>query len=296
MSLARLARTASASTLHVRSSKHVYSRVRSSTASSPSNTNTTATANAKRASSYLAPIALASLSLAVGYALGQHQSSSDSSCEHSQPRILPSGLPRTCCDEPTDENLTEDQRTLSQRLGQIVGSSNVLDGRKDTTNTSQFLKGARLGAGNALAIVTPRGLKECVECVQAIVDADCTILPQGANTGLTGGSVPRNSNDKRRPTVVISMKYLDTVFPIDNGDRVVCLAGVGLATLSNKVQKWFPNRESHSILGSTFLNPTTAAGVAFGSGGTQLRKGSAYTDRALYVCEKYARYRRNRGR
>ena len=45
----------------------------------------------------------------------------------------------------------------------------------------------------------------------------------------------------------------------------------------------FPDRESHSILGSTFLNPTTAAGVAFGSGGTQCRKGPAYTERALYI-------------
>jgi D-lactate dehydrogenase (quinone) len=43
------------------------------------------------------------------------------------------------------------------------------------------------------------------------------------------------------------------------------------------------NRESHSTLGSTFLNPTVAAGVAFGSGGTMCRKGPAYTERALYV-------------
>lgn len=45
----------------------------------------------------------------------------------------------------------------------------------------------------------------------------------------------------------------------------------------------FPDRESHSVLGSTFLNPTTAAGVALGSGGTQCRKGPAYTERALYL-------------
>ena len=41
--------------------------------------------------------------------------------------------------------------------------------------------------------------------------------------------------------------------------------------------------ESHSVLGSIFLNPTTAAGVAFGSGGTQLRKGPVYTERLLYA-------------
>lgn len=79
------------------------------------------------------------------------------------------------------------------------------------------------------------------------------------------------------------MKDLDTVFPIDDGERVVCLAGVGLATLQQFVQEQFPDRESHSILGSTFLNPTTAAGVAFGSGGTQMRKGPAFTERALYL-------------
>jgi D-lactate dehydrogenase (quinone) len=53
--------------------------------------------------------------------------------------------------------------------------------------------------------------------------------------------------------------------------------------LEQFLQQHFPDRESHSILGSTFLNPTTAAGVAFGSGGTQCRKGPAYTERALYI-------------
>ena len=56
---------------------------------------------------------------------------------------------------------------------------------------------------------------------------------------------------------------------------------------NNQLQEFlnqnFPDRESHSVLGSTFLNPTTAAGVAFGSGGTQCRKGPAYTERALYL-------------
>jgi D-lactate dehydrogenase (quinone) len=61
------------------------------------------------------------------------------------------------------------------------------------------------------------------------------------------------------------------------------LAGVGLAQLQQYLDLEFPHRESHSTLGSTFLNPTTAAGVAFGSGGTQVRKGPAYTERALYL-------------
>lgn len=93
-------------------------------------------------------------------------------------------------------------------------------------------------------------------------------------------SVPRNEID--RPAVVISMKRVDTFFPIDDGERVVCLAGTGIGRLATSIPEWFPGRESHSILGSTFLNPTTAAGVAFGSGGVYVRKGPARTDRALY--------------
>jgi len=36
------------------------------------------------------------------------------------------------------------------------------------------------------------------------------------------------------------------------------------------------------VLGSIFLNPSVGAGVSFGSGGTQIRKGPVYTERALY--------------
>ena len=52
----------------------------------------------------------------------------------------------------------------------------------------------------------------------------------------------------------------------------------------------FPSRvplddgwHGRSVLGSFFLNPTVGAGVALGSGGTQLRKGPVYTERVLYA-------------
>lgn len=193
--------------------------------------------------------------------------------------VLPTGLPRSCCEGPA---LTEKQQELVKTLKWIVGKDNILDGREENSITTTFLRGARLGHGTALAIVRPTKLKQVADVVQAVADAGCVVVVQGSNTGLTGGSVPRQQGDDR-PTVVISMKYLDTIFPIDNGERVVCLAGVGLATLKRFVESNFPDRESHSILGSTFLNPTTAAGVAFGSGGTQCRKGPAFTERALYL-------------
>jgi D-lactate dehydrogenase len=129
--------------------------------------------------------------------------------------------------------LTQEQFDLPRKLKRIVGSDNVLDGSTLDTITSGFLKGARIGEGSALCIVTPRHLHDVEAAVEAILDADCVVIPQGQNTGLTGGSVPHMKKDTR-PVVILSMKYLDSIFPIDDGDRVVCFAGVGLASVSSK--------------------------------------------------------------
>ena len=238
-------------------------------------------------------LSIAAVSLTIGFVAGLQYSSDSEQKSKEGSLVLPNGLPRTCCDSPDKNNdkLTDAQKALFRTFRRIVGKENVLDGQVDNTKTSQYLKGARLGYGNALCIVKPQKLLHVIQIVQEAIDADCVVLVQGQNTGLTGGSVPRNSNSKEhddeqhenRPTVLISMTDLDTIFPIDGGNRVVCLGGAGLATLHTFVQTFFPDRESHSILGSTFLNPTVGAGVAYGSGGTQCRKGPAYTERALYL-------------
>ena len=234
-------------------------------------------------------LGLAGLSLAAGYAAGNmtkdQKSDQDKDPQQQRPtRVLPSGMPRGCCScdaPPIQTKLTESQLALPSKLANIVGEENVISGMKEDSTNTTFLKGARLGKGKALAIVQPDSLQDAVKALEAIIEADCVVIPQGQNTGLTGGSVPRDEDN--RPTVVMSMKKLDTMFPIDGGTKVVCLAGAGIATLASNLKVWgFENRESHSTLGSTFLNPTTAAGVSLGSGGTQLRKGPAYTDRALY--------------
>ena len=238
-------------------------------------------------SSLVRTSAVALVSLAVGLSLGK--SFQEHRHEHEHPhRVLPNGIPRTCCDKEKPDaptyKLTKDQEELSKKLSKIVGKDNIIDGQTESTRTLPFLKGARLGQGRALCILTPQRLQDVVDAVKLIVDADCVLLPQGQNTGLTGGSVPANDqNGDTRPVVVISFRYLNRMFPLDKGERIVCLAGSGLASLHQFLEQEFPDREPHSVLGSTFLNPTTAAGVAFGSGGTQLRKGPAYSDRALYL-------------
>eukprot|EP00438_Fugacium_kawagutii_P032269 Skav209900 [mRNA] locus=scaffold2642:418051:456034:- [translate_table: standard] len=100
----------------------------------------------------------------------------------------------------------------------------------------------------------------------------------GAKTAITGGSVPRTCD---RPTVVISTQRLQKILPIGpDAKQVLCFAGAGIFSVQETLKSY--NRDSHSVLGSIFLNPSVAAGVAFGSGGTQIHKGPAFTNRALY--------------
>ncbi|CAE8635991.1 unnamed protein product [Polarella glacialis] len=184
-------------------------------------------------------------------------------------RTLPPSTFRACC----DQGMTEAQKQLPGKLAAIVGERQV------SQNVS--MKGATTGQGVALAVVRPGSLSEAVQVLRACVAADVAIVPQGAQTGLTGGSVPRES-ECDRPNVIINMRRLDKILPLgEDGKQVLCFAGAGIFTLQERLKKEF-NRDSHSVLGSIFLNPSVAAGVAFGSGGTQIHKGPVFTERALF--------------
>jgi D-lactate dehydrogenase (quinone) len=192
-----------------------------------------------------AAVAFACLSL--GFACGRWSSAEQPhEHHHHEHHVLPSGLPRTCCDKNDEtttttttksssselHKLTDDQQALFGKLCRIMGKENVLHGRDDERTRAQtlpFLKGARLGHGSCLYICTPTRLQHAVDAVTAIVEANCVVLPQGQNTGLTGGSVPRSGGSTistttdDRPIVVLSMKHLNRMFPIDNGERMVCV-------------------------------------------------------------------------
>ena len=159
------------------------------TATNKTNTNT----KSKYTINPLTALALASVSLLSGYCIGTSHSNQIN--EINSDRELPSGETSGCCSceeevEDTQTNkkkLTEEQTTLPTKLQKIVGQNHVIDGTKPSSTNSIYLKGARLGHGNALCIVQPGTLKEVVKCLQLIVDAGCVVLPQGSNTGLTGG-------------------------------------------------------------------------------------------------------------
>jgi D-lactate dehydrogenase len=137
-----------------------------------------------------------------------------------------------------------------------------------------------MGKGTAAAVIKPQTLIQAKSVFELCAQNDVAILSQGRNTGLTGGSVPRDGAD--RPFVVISTEDLRKIIPVgEKAEQVLCFAGAGIFDLQNRLKEF--NRSPHSILGSLFLNPTVSAGVSLGSGGTQLRKGPSYTERALYL-------------
>lgn len=164
--------------------------------------------------------------------------------------------------------------------GNVVESLRDVVGTQNVHSVGAVLRGMRVGEGEALCVVQPGSLQEAVEVVRSCARHNVPIIPQGQNTGLTGGSVPRPSSDAPR-CVVLSTRRLSGVVPVDGGKSLLCFAGAGIADAARVAAEW--QRDSHSVLGSFFLNPTVGAGVSFGSGGTQLRKGPVYTERVLYV-------------
>ncbi|MEX0709844.1 MAG: FAD-binding oxidoreductase [Chloroflexota bacterium] len=84
--------------------------------------------------------------------------------------------------------------------------------------------------GEALAVVRPASTDEVVAVMLACAAAGAAVIPQGGNTGLVGGSVPRAGGD--RPQIVLSTLRLREIEPVDTlAGEVTGGAGVTLAAL-----------------------------------------------------------------
>ncbi|MHA3051532.1 D-lactate dehydrogenase [Acinetobacter sp. ANC 4640] len=164
-----------------------------------------------------------------------------------------------------------------QQLKNIVGEQHVLT---DDQHTRMYRQGRRFGEGKVLAVVVPGNLLEQWQVLQAAVDADCIVIMQAANTGLTGGSTPYGA-DYDRPVVLISTRRLAGVQVINQGKQVICLPGATLDALERELVQY--NREPHSVIGSSCIGASVLGGVCNNSGGALVRRGPAYTELALYA-------------
>ncbi|MGY8812680.1 MAG: D-lactate dehydrogenase [Pseudomonadales bacterium] len=172
---------------------------------------------------------------------------------------------------------TPQRSELLEHFQALVGQRYVLTGDQQTR---RFRKGHRTGEGQVLAVVQPGTLLEQWQVLQAAVAADCIVIMQAANTGLTGGSTPDGDNYER-DIVLISTRRLDGVQLVNQGEQVVCLPGATLDRLERELAPL--GREPHSVIGSSCIGASVLGGVCNNSGGALVRRGPAYTELALYA-------------
>ena len=160
---------------------------------------------------------------------------------------------------------------------EIMGRRHVLTSARAT---APYATGDRFGAGEVLAVLRPGSLVDMWRALQVCVDHDLIVITQAANTGLTGGSGP-GDQDYDRDIVIISTLRIDQIHLLHDAREAVCLAGATLFSLEDKLAPH--GREPHSVIGSTSIGASVVGGTANNSGGSQVRKGPAYTEQAIFA-------------
>ena len=166
---------------------------------------------------------------------------------------------------------------LAKTFKDIVGDGNVLTKEMET---AYYRSGFRYGFGGAAAVVFPANLVEQWQVLQVAVDAGCAIIMQATKTGLTGGSSP-SGFDYDRDVVIINTSRVKGLRLLKDGRQALALPGATLFELGQELQKI--DRVPHSVLGSTSIGATVIGGVANNAGGALCKRGSSYTELALYA-------------
>ena len=102
-----------------------------------------------------------------------------------------------------------------------LGPAGVLTG----ADAVPYLTGQRgLFTGEALAVVRPASVGETALVVRSCASAGVSIVPQGGNTGMSGGAVPAQGDEK--PSIVLSMSRMNRILSVDP-DRWTITAEAG---------------------------------------------------------------------
>lgn len=152
--------------------------------------------------------------------------------------------------------------SLVGQLREALGAGRVLT---DAADMAPFLTDwRRRFTGAAEAVVFPATVRQAAAAVHACALHGASIVPQGGNTGLSGGATP----DASRRNVVISTRRLCAVRAIDlSNDTITVEAGCTLQALRDAAQsagRLFPL--SLASQGSC----TIGGNLATNAGGTQV--------------------------
>ncbi len=158
-----------------------------------------------------------------------------------------------------------DDAGLVAALSEIVGSTNVLvdaDQRAgfETDWTGRY-------HGEARCVVRPASTEEEAEVVRVCAAQGAHIVPQGGNTGLVGGGVPRNGE------VVVSTRRMLRIDPVDiAAGQVTVGAGVTIAAAREHARAAafdiavdFAARDSATVGGAVATNAGGSRVIRFGT-------------------------------
>jgi len=129
--------------------------------------------------------------------------------------------------------------SFQKQLSDIVGAGNVLTAAEDVK--PYFIDARRLyTTGRAECVVRPGSTAEVSRLVALCAGEDVAIVPQGGNTGLSGGSVPTGA----RREIVLSLSRMNRIRELDAlNDTITVEAGCVLATVQQAAEdagRFFP--------------------------------------------------------
>lgn len=144
-----------------------------------------------------------------------------------------------------------------------------------------YLQGmmAASACNETLCVLQPRSFVQLWQAITLAAQLKLVIIPQAANTSLTGGSTPFGQYG--RGVCVLSLQKLDGIHLLNNGTEAIALPASTLQTLENILAPL--GREPHSVLGSTCVGASVIGGICNNSGGALVQRGPAYTEHALYA-------------
>ena len=125
-----------------------------------------------------------------------------------------------------------------ERLKAVVGPAGYLD---DPADIAPYCKSFRDDwVGHVPLVLRPQSTEEVAGIVRICAEAGVGIVPQGGNTGLTGGSQPHADMSE----VIVSTSRMNRIRAIDTvNDTITVEAGVVLKEIQNaadRVDRLFP--------------------------------------------------------
>ena len=143
------------------------------------------------------------------------------------------------------------QSEFLQALAAIVGDAHVLTAERDTSG--HYIDWRKQYRGRAECVLRPANTEQVAAAVKVCAHERVAIVPQGGNTGLSGGAVPVG----RQREIVLSlgrMNRIRNVDPLD--DSLVAEAGCVLAHVqqaAEQVGRYFPVDRKSTRLNSSHI-------------------------------------------